>query len=151
MYLGVVLCVPGVQGDRLEVQTAIKIDRGHDVPLKDADEPQPSNTKVTQEDTYCKVGVMPLGPCVAAGVAAGVAGVTPFPLAACCPLAPGRWELSLLIGGVSSWEAPGNESEPGAVKALAWAALEGCVWMPSMIGVGIARRNVEVQIEARQI
>lgn len=41
--------------------------------------------RITQEDTYCKVGVIPLGPwlVMAAGVAAGVAGVTPFPFAAC--------------------------------------------------------------------
>jgi len=29
--------------------------------------------------TYCKVGTIPLTPCVAPGVAAGVAGVTPLP------------------------------------------------------------------------
>lgn len=71
---------------------------------------------------------MPLGPCVAEGVAAGVAGVTPFPLAACWPLAAGRCMASpLLDGGVNSLVAPGNDSEPGAVKAFACAALDGCV------------------------
>jgi hypothetical protein len=71
---------------------------------------------------------MPLGPCVAEGVAAGVAGVTPFPLAACCPLAAGRCMASAVLdGGVNSLVAPGNDSEPGAVKALACAALDGCV------------------------
>lgn len=81
----------------------------------------------TQEDTYCKVGVMPLGPWLAAGVAAGVAGVTPFPFAACWPVG-GRWLLSpLLKGGVSSCDAPGNDKDPGAVNALACAALDGCV------------------------
>lgn len=34
MYLWIVLRISGVQGDRLQVQTAIEIDRGHDIPLK---------------------------------------------------------------------------------------------------------------------
>lgn len=34
MYLWVILRISGVKGNRLEVQTAIEIDRGHDVPLK---------------------------------------------------------------------------------------------------------------------
>lgn len=42
----------------------------------------------------------------------------------------------LLAGGVNSFVAPGNDKEPGAVKALACAALDGCVWMPSMIADG---------------
>lgn len=71
-------------------------------------------------ETYCKVGVIPLGPWFATGVAAGVAGVTPFPFAACWPLTAGRWPASpLLDGGVNSLVAPGNDSEPGAVKAFA--------------------------------
>lgn len=40
---------------------------------------------------------------------------------------------------MSSLVAPGNDSEPGAVNALACAALDGWVWMPSMIGVGIEK------------
>ena len=47
----------------------------------------------------------------------------------------------LLPGGVSSLVAPGNDSEPGAVNAFAWAAFEGCVCMPSIFGVGITRRK----------
>lgn len=120
-----------MQGDRLEVQTAIKVDRGHDVPLEFRDKPHRAMPSATQDHTYCKVGVIPLGPCVAAGVAAGVAGVTPFPLAACWPF---RWSASPFgAGGDKSLVAPGNDSEPGAVKALACAALDGCVWIPSMM------------------
>lgn len=67
---------------------------------------------------------MPLvGPWFAAGVAAGVAGVTPLPLAACAPIAPLTAALLSLfavdVGGVSSPAAPGKDREPGAVKAFA--------------------------------
>jgi hypothetical protein len=73
-----------------------------------------------QENTYCKVGVIPLGPWLAAGVAAGVAGVTAAPFALCWPLRAGCCAFpELLRGGVNSWEAPGNDKDPGAVKALA--------------------------------
>jgi hypothetical protein len=66
-----------MQGDRLQVQTAIKIDRGHDVSLHAG---KPHVFKMSLEGyTYCKVGTIPLTPCVAPGVAAGVAGVTPLP------------------------------------------------------------------------
>jgi len=68
---------------------------------------------------------MPLGPWLAAGVAAGVAGVTPFPFAACWPLTARCPASPLLAGGVSSLVAPGNDSEPGAVNAFACAALDG--------------------------
>lgn len=36
-------------------------------------------------------------------------------------------------GGVSSPAPPGNDNEPGAMKVLAWAAFDGCVWMPSIL------------------
>ena len=83
---------------------------------------------ITQEDTYCRVGVMPLGPWLAAGVAAGVAGVTPFPFAACWPVGVTFWLLSPLTpwDGISV-VAPGKDSEPGAVNAFACAACDGCV------------------------
>lgn len=85
---------------------------------------------------------------MAEGVAAGVAGVTPFPLAACWPLAAGRCMASpLLDGGVNSLVAPGNDSEPGAVKALACAALDGCVWIPSMMGVITIRHAKRLAIK----
>lgn len=76
--------------------------------------------------TYCKVGVRPLPAWVAAGVAAGVAGVTPVPFAAWPPCAPLVIRV-LSKGGVSSAAADGKEREPGAVNALACAALTGWV------------------------
>ena len=127
MYLGIVLGVACVQRNRLEVQPAVKVDSGDDVPLKN-DEHEQSYFTSLADYTHCSVGVMPLGPCVAEGVATGVAGVTPFPLAAGWPLEPGRWVASpLLPGGVSSFVAPGNDNDPGAVNAFACAALDGCV------------------------
>ena len=78
--LRVILSVTGMQSNRLQVKTAVKIDGSDDVPLGVLN--LIANLNVTQKGTYCKVGVMPLAPWVAAGVAAGVARVTPFPLVA---------------------------------------------------------------------
>jgi hypothetical protein len=36
LYLWVVLCIPGVQRDGLQIKPAVQIDRGHDIPLADA-------------------------------------------------------------------------------------------------------------------
>ena len=78
--LGVVLRISRVQGDRLQIQTARQVDRGYDVPLQLRSASRcPNNAKMVY--THCKVGVRPDPPCVAPGVAAGVAGVTPVPLA----------------------------------------------------------------------
>lgn len=97
------------------------------------------------------MGVIPLGPWVAPGVAAGVAGVTPFPLAAGWPFMPGRWLASAALpGGVNSLEPPGKDSEPGAVNALACAALDGCVWMLSMIAVDNTNAGVSKTMDAEQ-
>lgn len=54
----------------------------------------------------------------------------------------------LLDGGVNSLVAPGNDNEPGAVKAFACAALDGCVWIPSMLGAVMIRHTKQVAIEA---
>lgn len=42
-YLGVVLGISRVQGDCLEVQAAVEIDCGHNVPLKFCDKPHRAN------------------------------------------------------------------------------------------------------------
>lgn len=62
MYLGVILCVTRVQSNGLEVQAAVKVHCSHDVPLKSCEISLTEHKKVTQEDTYCRVGVIPLGP-----------------------------------------------------------------------------------------
>ena len=86
--------------------------------------------KTSEHDTYCNVGVKPLAPVFAAGVAAGVAGVTPVPLVDwCIPFMTSVCSLGRpsMTGGVNSCWLLGNEREPGAVKAFAWRAVEGCV------------------------
>lgn len=97
--------------------------------------PHESN-EATQDHTHCKVGTIPLTPCPAPGVAAGVVGVTPLPLMAsppldCCPvyaLAPFAWTCpSFSEGGVRSPAPPGKDKLAGEVKAEAWIAVEGCV------------------------
>lgn len=102
------------------------------------------NQKRQQEYTHCSVGTMPLPGALAAGVAAGVAGVTPLPLTA---FAPGCWPFtfpfapwapiamfpSLSEGGVKSPAPPGKEREAGDVKARACCALEGWVVRESIV------------------
>lgn len=82
---------------------------------------------------------MPL-PGLAPGVAAGVAGVTPLPVAAafppCCwpftiPFAP--WPSFSEEGGVRSPAPPGKDSEFGDVKALACCAVDGWVVSDSIV------------------
>ena len=68
-----------MQSDRLEVQAAIKVDRGDDVSLRKPIKPQ-GKREAEQGDTHCKVGTIPLTPCPSPGVAAGVVGVTPLPM-----------------------------------------------------------------------
>ena len=87
-----------------------------------------------QGHTHCKVGTIPLTPCPAPGVAAGVVGVTPLPFEAsppfsCCPvyaLAPFACIFpSFSEGGVRSPAPPGKDKLAGEVKAEAWIAVEG--------------------------
>jgi len=62
--------------NRLEIQTAIEIDRRDDVP----DLSQPTEPlREPKRCSYWRVGVKPLPFGAAPGVAAGVAGVTPVP------------------------------------------------------------------------
>ena len=60
--LGVILGIPGMQGNRLEIQAAIEINRGNDVPLIERDKPHRTESQSVLHYTYCKVGVIPLGP-----------------------------------------------------------------------------------------
>lgn len=94
--------------------------------------------------TYCKVGTIPLAPCVAPGVAAGVVGVTPLlvdealPACCCCPfvrpVCPFACDrLSFSEGGVRSPAPPGNDKEAGEVKALACCAVDGWVVSVSIL------------------
>ena len=88
VYLWVILGVPGVKRNRLQVQTTVKIDRGDDVSLwrgatqrtLSLESSKADKNKVA-DDTHCKVGKIPLAAAPAApaapGVAAGVAGITP--------------------------------------------------------------------------
>ena len=98
-YLRVILGIPRVQCDRLEVQPTIDIDRRDNVPLNER-KPFSRCSSFSREDkasngatTHCKVGTMPLTPvpdpaAVAPGVAAGVLGVTPLPAASALSVTP---------------------------------------------------------------
>lgn len=82
---------------------------------------------------------MPLLPVVAPGVAAGVAGVTPLPLAAfppACASLPRTftpWTSFTEEGGVRPPAPPGKESEDGEVNARACCALDGWVVRESIL------------------
>ena len=104
-----------------------------------------SDKRQEQVYTHCKVGTIPLTPSFP-GVAAGVVGVTPLPLAVasvpfcnCCPfwnapIAPFAWGWpSFSEGGVKSPAPPGKDNEPGEVKAVAWVAVEGWVVRVSIL------------------
>lgn len=71
---------------------------------------------------------MPLPTLFAPGVAAGVAGVTPLPLAfapCCWPFNPAKLPSFSDEGGVRSPAPPGKDSDAGEVKAFACRAFEG--------------------------
>ena len=110
---------------------------------------------------------MPLTPCPAPGVAAGVAGITPLPDAAalapdCSPLTKPFAPLfccdpSFSDGGVRSPAPPGNDRDAGEVKALACCAVDGCELSESMLtgfevamcddcGAEVGSANIEAMI-----
>lgn len=82
---------------------------------------------------------MPLTPCPAPGVAAGVAGVTPLPDAALTPLwLPPFWCCWLSFsdeGGVRSPAPPGKDRDAGEVNALACCAVDGWVVRLSILAM----------------
>lgn len=86
--LWVVFGITGVQGDGLQIETTVKVDRSDDVSLGNCQHPSSQARKQFKGNTHCSVGTIPLTPWPAPGVAAGVAGVagvTPLP---CCTALP---------------------------------------------------------------
>lgn len=114
---------------------------------------------VWEQETYCKVGTIPLTPVPAPGVAAGVAGVTtlaePVFSGPCKFFCPPLTLFCCSNGGVRSPVPPGKDRDAGLVKAFAWSALLGCEFKVSImlgwrLGVCLSLRARGVQRQSER-